>query len=690
MPWGERRIFEPRMRRHDAAMRALLLLLLSVPAMAEEPAPRADDILVYGRALPQIGIAISGSQGTVGYRDLENRPLSRVGELVEAVPGVIATQHSGTGKANQYFLRGFNLDHGTDFAGFVDGVPVNMPTHGHGQGYLDLNFLIPELVERIDFRKGPYFPDVGDFSAAGTVAFATKRRLAAPLAELVVGSNDHLRALIAGSADVAGGDLLVALEGTAGNGPWTLPERLRRINGQAGYARETTDGEWRVVAQGYDASWRSTDQVPRRAVASGLIDRLGHIDPELGGEATRLSLLLDGRHGATRYGAYALFSDFSLTSNFTYFLSDPDQGDQFRQRDRRGQFGGRASHAIPVTLAGRPLTLTIGGDIRHDSIGKVGLYRSVGGAVVSTVREDRVRQTGLGLYASGEWQPVPALRLVLGLRADHVGFRVRSDLAANSGSGSDTRIAPKAALAWAVRPEVELYLNYGEGHHSNDVRGATIRLDPATGEPAERVDVLVRARGAEAGARIERGRFTASLAAFWLALDSELVFVGDAGATEPNAASRRHGAELTMFWKPLPWLTLDGSAAFTRMRFHEVEPGEDRIPNAVGEVLAAGAAIDLPSGLSGALRVRHFGGADLIEDGSVRSQPTTLFNLGAYWRWRSARLGVDVLNLFDARDSDISYFYASRLAGEPAQGVEDIHFHPVEPRQVRVSLRSSF
>jgi outer membrane receptor protein involved in Fe transport len=218
------------------------------------------------------------------------------------------------------------------------------------------------------------------------------------------------------------------------------------------------------------------------------------------------------------------------------------------------------------------------------------------------------------------------------------------------------------------------------------VRGAAISIDPVTGDLADRVDVLVKARGAELGARYEGAGITASLVAFHLSLDSELVFVGDGGTTEPNAATRRHGVEATLFWRPIPALALDGAAAFTRARFRGVAAGEDRIPNSVGEVISAGATLDLPGGFSGALRLRHFGSAPLIEHGGERSEPTTLVNLGGYWRRGRLRLSADVLNLFDARDPDISYFYASRLPGEPAEGVEDRHIHPVEPRQVRLTF----
>lgn len=310
------------------------------------------DIVVYGRQLPQIGTALSGSQGTVGYADFEDKPVSRVGELVENVPGVIATQHSGTGKANQYFLRGFNLDHGTDFAGFVDGVPINMRSHGHGQGYLDLNFLIPELVERIDYRKGPYFADTGDFSAAGTVRFKTVDKLGQPFVQVTGGSYDYYRALAAGSTGLGGGDLLLALDGTVSNGPWTLAEDLRKFNGAAKFTLDQGERYFSLGLNAYRATWNATDQVPQRAVDSGLIGRFGNIDPALGGYTTRIGLTVNGRIGATRLTAYALHYDFGLVSNFTYFLDDPVNGDEFTQRDRRQVYGGTIAHDLAGTIAG--------------------------------------------------------------------------------------------------------------------------------------------------------------------------------------------------------------------------------------------------------------------------------------------------------------------------------------------------
>jgi outer membrane receptor protein involved in Fe transport len=659
---------------------SVALALPAAPAFAEAPPGAMDkEIIVYGRSIDQVGIATSGSEGVVGYADFENRPISRVGELAENVPGLIATQHSGSGKANQYFLRGFNLDHGTDLAGFVDGAPINMRSHGHGQGYLDLNFLIPEMVERIDYAKGPYHAADGDFASAGSMRFVTKARLNRPIAEVTGGSFGYWRGLIAGSADLHGGSLLGALDATVSDGPWLLDERQRKLNGLLKY----TAVNWSLGLSGYANSWTSTDQVPERAITSGQIARNGFIDPDLGGRAGRIALTFNGQFADTHVSAYAIESRLQLTSNFTYFLDDPVNGDQFRQIDRRGVFGGSIHHEFK----GDNITWRLGADTRWDRIGKVGLYDTVMGDVVGTVREDRVDEFGGGLYGEAELLLAPKLRLVLGLRGDAIAYDVQSDLPLNSGKGSAAIVTPKATLAWQAGNGIELYANYGEGYHSNDVRGAAIQVDPASGALADKVPVFARSRGAELGARIERSRLTASLVGYWLDLASELVFVGDAGTTEPNDASRRFGSELALFWRPIDGLTLDGTASWTHARFRGVEAGQDHIPGATPFVLGGGISAKVSRRTTLTARLRHFAGAPLIEDGSQRSQPTTLVNLGAYWESGRVRLGLDVLNLFDAKDPDISYWYASRLPGEQSGGVEGRHIHPVEPRQVRVALR---
>lgn len=672
----------------------LLVLLCALPLATAAEAADADtdtaEIIVWGRGINLIGVAQSGSQGVLGYRDLELRPLARTGELLEAIPGMIATQHSGEGKANQYFLRGFNLDHGTDFAGFVDAVPVNMRSHGHGQGYMDFNFVIPELVERIDYRKGPYYADVGDFNAAGTANMTTNSALPAPFVDVTLGQYGYLRGVAAASFDAGGGTLLLGALAATSNGPWVLDTDLGQFSGLLKYTHGDGDALWGVQLGGYTARWNSTDQVPKRAVDSGVIDRLGYIDPDLGGQTTRLWAAANASFGGFAGTAYVVDYKFKLTSNFTYFLDDPVNGDQFQQVDRRTLYGGTAAYGWDVRLGNVPTRLTLGAELRYDDIGTVGLYHSVAGKRTGTVRQDSVDEFSAAVFAQGDFTLSPTLRAMLALRGDHYGYNVISSIDANSGSSIQTMWSPKATLAWRVADGVELYANYGAGFHSNDARGAAINIDPNTLEPADPVDLLVRARGAELGARVAQGRFNATLVGFWLHLDSELLFTGDGGTTEPNPASRRYGVEFSGFWRATDALTLDLSVAATNARFSGVAPSEDRIPNAITNVVGAGATWDFGHGLTSTLRVRHFGKAPLIEDGSAWSQPTTIFNLGGYWTTGRLRLGLDVYNLFDSHAADITYFYASRLPGEPAEGIDDLHIHPVEPRQLRATVRVSF
>jgi len=648
-----------------------------------------DEIIVSGRALEHIGHAKSGSQGSVGYSDLENRPFSRVGELVEVIPGLVATQHSGSGKANQFFLRGFNLDHGTDFAAFFEGAPVNFRTHGHGQGYLDLNFVIPELSERLDFRKGPYFTDVGDFSSAATASFKIYDALSENIANLTIGENGFRRGLIATSLGVGGGDLVIAGEAAFNDSPFELDEDLEKYNAFLKYSKQSGGVDWRVSLSAYDAAWTSSDQIPLRAVESGLIDRLGFIDPDLGGETTRVSL--NGGFDTSNWSAnaYALYYDFTLFSNFTFFLNDPINGDEFEQRDERVTLGGDIKYKQPFTLAGAPAELRVGGDVRYDNIFDIGLFNTAGRERLSTVRDDEVEELSLGGFAEVEVNLTDRLRASAGLRADVFTYDVAASIDANSGDGSDTIVTPTASLAWQAADGLEFYANYGQGFHSNDVRGAAISVDPVTFDAVDPVDVLVRAEGAELGLRVEHGAFNAALVGFWLDLDSELVFVGDAGTTESNNGSRRFGAEFNAYWRPKDWLVFDASAGHTNARFRNTAAGEDRIPQAVESVVGGGVTAGPIKGFTTTLRLRYFGEAPLVEDGSVFSEPTTLVNLGLYKDIGHVRLGLDVLNVLNSEDADITYFFESQLPGE-ASAVSDIHFKPVEPRQVRGSLTVHF
>ncbi|MCA9504814.1 MAG: TonB-dependent receptor [Myxococcales bacterium] len=658
-------------------------------------APGVESIVVFGRADEQIGIATAGSEGRVARADLELRPLGRVGELLEMVPGLIATQHSGPGKSNQLFLRGFNLDHGTDFAAHFDGVPINLRTHGHGQGYLDLNFVIPELVESMDFRKGPYRADVGDFASAGSSFMRSYDVLPHSFASLTIGQDAFVRGLSAANVEAAGGDVILALEAKTFDDPYDLDADLLHINAFAKLTRPLGAGTLRASALGYHAEWTSTDQVPRRAIDSPdpaiSIPRLGYVDPDLGGETTRVGTnfeWVEDGEDPLRLSTWLLYYRLKLFSNFTYFLDDPPpgDGDEFAQRDERVAWGARATKHLALELAGRPFDFQLGSETRLDVITDVGLFQTAGRARTGTVRRDDVHEWSGAVFSEARFTPFDWMTWMVGVRGDLYVFDVdaRDGIGAESNSGTelDGLVSPKLALILRPHEQLELYLNGGGGFHSNDARGTTIAIDPSNGAAVDPVDPLARQWGAELGARWQPDRrFHVTSALWFLTSQSELVFVGDAGTTEPSGSSRRFGVELSAFLQPFRWLALDASYAWSDARFDDLPRGQDRIPGAIEQVVSAGATVTAGD-WSGSLRVRHFGAYPLVEDDTQRASSTTLVNLGANYDWGPLRLGLTVINLFDSKDADIQYYYASQLATE-ATPQADVHLHPAMPRQVR-------
>jgi hypothetical protein len=653
------------------------------------PVDELPEMVVTGRGDDLVGVATAASEGRIGAIDFELRPLLRPGELLETVPGLIATQHSGDGKGNQLFLRGFNLDHGTDFATFVEGMPVNLPTNAHGQGYTDVNFLIPELVTVVDYQKGTYYANVGDFSGAGAARFTLSRELDRPFVKVEAGADDHARVAGAASRPLGAGTLLVGGDVRVYDGPWLLPMRSHRSNAMARYTRPLGDGELSLLALGYDADWISTDQIPLRAVESGDLDRFGTVDSTDGGETQRLSLSASWNRRSARSGqkieAYLVRYELDLFSNFSYFLEDTVRGDQFEQVEERWILGASASDQRGLDVMGREHRLRWGVTNRTDILPEIGLYKTERRDRFRTVRDDEVLQTAWAVHTSLGTPWTDWLRTELGVRADYHYFDVTSNtIEENSGTASDAVVSPKASVVLGPWSRTELYLNGGTGYHSNDARGTTINIDPDTDEIVDPVDPLVQSRGAEVGLRTSPGRLRSSVSVWWLELDSELLYVGDVGTTEPSGESRRMGVEWATFFRVTDWLNLDLDVSISDAEFADVPEEESHVPGALEQVLTFGASVRHPSGWMGALRVRHLGEYPLIEDDSVRAEATTLVNAMLGFDTGAFRIAAEVLNLTDTEDSDIQYFYGSRLPGEPAAGVEDVHVHPAEPRQLRV------
>lgn len=653
-------------------------------------------------------------------------PFARPGEALEIVPGLVVTQHSGDGKANQYFLRGFNLDHGSDLALYLDGMPLNMRTHGHGQGWADANFLIPELLSSVVARKGPYSAEDGDFSSAGSIYLQYLDKVDKGYFAVTGGSFGYGRILGVKSWDnVHGGALLGAAEAGTYNGPWARPDELRKINSVMRWTRGTQADGMAITAMAYANKWYSTDQLPDRAVNSGLLSRWDTLDTTDGGATSRFSL--SGRWSQTngnqfsRVEAYAMRSTLELYNNFTYFLSHQDLGDQFRQFDRRTMIGVNAQHGIRYDIANIPVETRVGFQGRYDDI-RLGLQESWRRQMYDSIRNDYVGEGSVGIWTDTTAHWTPWLRTMGGVRFDYYHASVNSlqnlwdapkvansngGLAIlltgpfNSGSKSAAIVSPKASIIVGPFYRTELFVNYGEGFHSTDARGTVQKF--STSEIGDKagfdldgvmrvapIPLLVKSRGAEAGVRTKfiEG-LDSSLSFFWLNLDSENQFEGDTGTTAFGRPSRRYGLELANHYRPLPWISFDGDVALVHARYRGVDQlqgfawldlvAPDALPygtflgNAPGNYLTNSASIVALGGLElgeqtgwfGGLKYRYIGPRPLTEDGYIKSPATGTMNARLGYRWADGwRIQVDAFNIFNSRSDQITYGYGSLLPSD--------------------------
>jgi outer membrane receptor protein involved in Fe transport len=648
---------------------------------ADDAAHQGNPIIVYGRGEKLIGSAGAASEGGVAGADIEVRPLLRPGELLEATPGLIATQHSGGGKANQYFLRGFNLDHGTDFALYIDDMPMNFRTHGHGQGYLDVNGLIPEIVERVDYRKGPYRADVGDFGFVGSSYITTKDRIE-PFVLGEVGMYNYQRLVAGGSTPLGSGNLVLAGQAKFNDGPWQLPEKFRGYSGFAKYSVGIGDGMLQASLNTFYATWQPTEQIPERAVGTLLKNRYGTLDPFLHGKTEREIATVNYNSDSWKITGWLQHYNWNLLSNFTFFLDDPVNGDELNQFEKEWSYGGRIERTFTLSDA---LSLRFGTELRQDDINPVGLDHTKDGLFLSTKSKFKADEGSIGLYSEAVWKPVHGLMVIGGLRGDWYSFKT-TGLAGNSWSGSvkDHLVTPKLGVNYEIAPGIAIYANWGQGFHSNDARGVTNPDTPAPG--------LVRGTFKEVGGRIERGGLILSGVYWWSSIGSELIFVGDSGAVEPSGPGRRHGYELTAFWKWHDWLAVDAVWTGNHSRYTDLPIGQNYIPGALESTGELGVSAIFPE-WNVAARVRYLGPHALIEDNSERGRTTTLVNLRAAWtptHFHGIEVYADLLNIFNSRSDDIDYWYTTRLPGEPLGGVDGLNGRIVEPRQLRVGFRKTF
>lgn len=676
---------------------AFLLACASLPLLADDAAPTAQPaekvlpaVVVTGRQDSLLGVADSATIGVTGALQLAERPILRAGEVLETVPGLIITQHAGGGKANQYFLRGFNLDHGTDFATFLDGVPLNMPSHAHGQGYADMNVVIPELVERVNYQKGPYFAQTGDFGTAGAAYLDFFKTLPNALLVMETGSYGYNRLVFADSAKLTSGNLLYGIQVSHSNGPWLMPDDYNKFNGQLTWSHGDAKDGSSLTVRAYQGKWNSSDQIPESLVAAGTLSLFGNMDPTNGGDSRYLSVSGEWHRQDSsvedKLQVYAFHYDLDLFSNFTYYLNDPVHGDQFEQADRRFGAGLNASRTYFGMLAGKSSETTVGLQVRDDWVNN-GLYNTTARTRTATTVQDDFSVGEVGLYAENHLQWTPTFRTVVGGRVDLQHTDVTALTAANSGQANASQFSPKLSLIWGPYAKTEYFVQAGYGFHSNDGRGTTLTAGGATP-----LRGLVSAQGGEIGIRtlaIENLQSTLSL--WYLHNNSELVLAGDTGELEPSGASNRYGVEWANYYTPNKWLSFDIDLAASQALF--VLPDADggrAVPESINTVASAGVTVKDGSGWSGALRLRYFGPRDLISTGAVRSGTTTILNASIGYqfntRWQAT---VEILNLLNSSDQDIAYYYESKVSPTAAASSQ-VHFHPVEPRQFRLSVTGRF
>jgi hypothetical protein len=746
---------------------ALLRISLAVGAVSTT-------INVQGREDDLIGIAYSGTQGTVGATELEDRPILRSGEVLETLPGLIVTQHAGGGKANQYFLRGFNLDHGTDFANFLDDMPLNLPSHAHGEGYSDMNIVIPEFVRRVNFEKGPYYANVGNFGAAGSAHMEFFKTLPQNFLKVEGGMYGYGRTVFGISRKLGLGNLLYGGEVYHDNGPWSTHEdNYYKSNGLVTYSQGGDTHGFSITAHSYRGTWHSSDQIPVNAIP--LVGYFGALNPTDGGESQRYSLQGEWHRQAansqTKIAAYGFYYDLNLFSDFTYYLDDLNKGDQFEQQDRRWVAGLDAHHTIFGQWFGRKVENTIGLQVRNDWVHN-GLFRTedrvrtdkddsnacndepalygvpvlecasstnqnaVGAILPADTDLNQFTDTLVGSYAETKVQWTDKFRSVLGLRGDDASYMVASltptyisnipSLSStpvnfallNSGSATKFLPQPKVSLIFGPWSKTEFYTQGGFSYHSNDARGTTQHEEPISPDnpfPTSSTPIppLVQLKGGEFGVRTSAVPHLESTLSLWyLRSNSELQQDGDTGGTVASEqSSNRYGVESANYYTPTDHVAFDLDIADSRAQFTQIDPadaafispnstnglsypeqrpGGKHVPEAVGTVISSGTTLHDYKGFTSTLRLRYFGPRDLTSDGINRSESTLSINAGVGYRIAERwRISVDLLNMLNRRNDDITYAYVSRITPTATPAFTNV-FHPAEPFQVRFWLERTF
>lgn len=657
----------------------------------------AHEVTEEGITLSEVTVAAerpvaASSQQFIPDKEILLQPQGRPAQVLRLIPGFIAVEHSGgAGKADQYFLRGFDADHGTDVAFFADNMPINLRTHGHGQGYTDLNFIIPETIQGVDVVKGTYHAEFGDFDTAGAVTFKSREVLKEDVVQAVGGMWDTQRYLLMLSPTKDKVRTLLAAEGYYTNGPFESDNRYFRFNvfGKATF-NPTVRSEFSVVGSYHKGHWNASGEIPFRAVTDGTIDRFGSIDPSEGGQTQRATGRMQYHYDTPSGGryfadAYAMYYNLNLFTNFTFFLNDQQNGDGINQQDRRVVYGGNLGYRQAGELFGIHSAATAGVQVRVDDIADIRLGTQTKRVPTGTTVNSEVLEASYSPYLKLEFQPTPWMRLAGGVRADHFTFDVRNlcDTCPEQPAGrkDSGQVSPKVNLILGPWFSTEVFANWGIGFHSNDARSTVVDASSP----------LARAQGAEFGIRSKPwGPDRMELiATFWaLSLGSELVFVGDEGTTEPRGPTQRYGVEVAargQVWGPLYF---NGSFTWTHAQFRN----GDAIPLAPELTGYGGFILRWPEGLSSQLQATYLGVRPLTEDRSIKAPSWINFDLTERYmiplKLPHGHLEaiLFIQNIFNTDWEQATFAFTSRLPNEPAGGVQDIHFVPGNPRFVMGGL----
>jgi outer membrane receptor for Fe3+-dicitrate len=623
--------------------------------------------------------------------DIQSNPVRSSQEVLMQIPGLFIGQHAGGGKAEQIFLRGFDIDHGTDIAITVDGLPVNMVSHAHGQGYADLHFLIPETITNIDFGKGPYYSSHGNLNTAGYIDFKTKDKLNNSTLKLEYGQFQTKRIL--GMIDVGGSDdsaisSYIATEFLSSDGPFESPQNFNRINIMAKINGRLSQSENVSMTMSHFAStWDASGQIPQRAVDSGLISRFGAIDDTEGGTTSRTNILFNHRKffNNSSYITNKLFYSryaFELYSNFTFFLEDSINGDQIRQNETRDIFGLKSAYIQEFDLGAWDGQFETGIELRSDRIEDNELSSSLNRrTTLKNIQLGDVAETNISNYIDGRFN-FGRWSFNTGLRFDHFDFQYKDALVTTYSNQVVRKsiISPKLNVLYNCSNNLQLYVKTGKGFHSNDTR--VIVSEDGT-------EILPAAYGTDVGFIWKPWSNMLVNTAYWyLYSEQEFVYVGDAGIVEPSGAAVRHGLDLSIRYQPWSWLYWNLNANVTDPRSAEAETGIDYIPLAPTTTLMSGLQLNNDR-FYGGIRVRYIGDRPANEDYSIVAEGYTIYSMNMGYKIQNFDFGIQIDNLFDVEWKETQFATESRLANE-ASSVEEIHFTPGTPFFLKCSIEYSF